>query len=175
VKEIKLTQGKVALVDDEDFETLNVHKWHAYLDGHVYYVVRGIHILGVGWTTEKLHRRVLSLVVNRDLTKGEHCDHINGDGLDNQRVNLRVATKAQNGRNCRRRAANPASRYLGVTLDKRAKDKQAKKWQARVGVHGKRVSLGYYATEMAAAQAREEFILANPELCARTNFATKGD
>lgn len=155
----------MALVDDEDFEALALTKWNVYWRRHAFYAKRHVSRPGGGRTTAYLHRLVLAWRLDRDLAKGEDCDHINGNGLDNRRANLRVATRAQNNRNCRRRVANPSSRYLGVTWRE-----ANSKWQSRVSVNGKNVSLGCYATEIDAALAREAYIAAHPELYARTNF-----
>lgn len=170
MKEIPLTQGKVALVDDEDFEAVAAVKWCAKRGGQTYYAERHIPCPGGSRPTERMHRLVLARVLGRDLLKGEHPDHINGDGLDNQRSNLRVATRAQNMRNCRRRSANPSSQYLGVSFHK-----DSGKWQAQVRVPGKQIHLGIHSSELAAAQAREAFISVHPELHARSNFPITGD
>ena len=164
MKEIALTRGMVALVDDQDFEALG-HKWYANRNGRRFYAVRMVPREGGGRRMEYLHRLVLARVLGRELVRGEDTDHVNGDGLDNRRENLRVATRAQNMRNCRRYMANPSSRYLGVCWCK-----EISKWQARVGVNGKAINLGYHATELQAAQAREAYIDMHPELNARSNF-----
>lgn len=167
MKEIPLSQGKVALVDDEDYEVLHLSKWCAQRSrsGITFYAERSIYHPGGRWTHEKMHRFVLAWALDRELIKGEKVDHRNGDGLDNQRSNLRVATNAQNLRNCYRHAANASSRFLGVSWHK-----ANGKWTAQIGVNGKKVYLGIHATEMAAAQAREAYIAARPELMARSNF-----
>ena len=165
MKEIALSQGKVAIVDDEDYEALSSFRWCAQRGGNTFYAKRHVTRHGGGQTTVKMHRLVLERKLGRTLAKGEHTDHINGDGLDNQSENLRVATKAQNAHNRLRRKANPSSQYLGVSWIKRDS-----KWHAQITVNGKGINLGYYSTELAAAQAREAFIAAHPELYARTNF-----
>ena len=75
------------------------------------------------------------------------------------------AVDPENLRNCYRHAANASSRFLGVSWHK-----ANGKWTAQIGVNGKKVYLGIHATEMAAAQAREAYIAARPELMARSNF-----
>ncbi len=95
MKEIILTQGQVALVDDEDFEYLNQWKWHAQRitsSDHLWYaktVMDGCPVM--------MHR-VLLLP-----SHGWSVDHIDGDGLNNRRANLRLATHQQNMMNSRRR------------------------------------------------------------------------
>ena len=78
--------------------------------------------------------------------KGLIVDHKNGDGLDNSRSNLRIATKAQNGQNKTKRKGT-SSQYKGVCLHKSGK------WVAAIVVNGKRVHLGCYAAEQEAARA----------------------
>jgi hypothetical protein len=165
MKEIRLTQDKVALVDDEDLVALSVEKWYAVQHGRTFYAARNVKHKRGKWRLELLHRRVLARKLNRDLEKGEQCDHINGNGLDNRRANLRSVTNAQNGRNCHRRSANPSSQFLGVHLNKKSG-----KWRAKVRIDGKQITLGSHDSELEAALAREKFIAEHPELNARTNF-----
>ena len=165
MKEIQLTQGTMAIVDDEDFEAMNVFKWYALRHCHTFYAVRGAPKPGGGQTHESMHRVILARKLGRVLLKKEEVDHKHGDGLDNRREKLRLATSAQNKRNCRRRNANPSSRYLGVSWFK-----DRKKWHAQICVNYKSIHLGDHATELAAAQAREVYIEAHPELMARSNL-----
>jgi hypothetical protein len=112
-----------------------------------------------------MHRLVLERKTNRSIVKGIDTDHINGDGLDNRRENLREVARGQNNRNCRKHSQVPTSRYLGVS---RKKDRG--RWIARVKVNGKDVFLGNHVTEIEAACAREAYIKAHPELMAKSNF-----
>lgn len=169
MKAIPLTQGKVALVDDEDYGVLGSVKWQAKRGTRTFYARHNIRSREGKWSDAKMHRVVLERKLGRSLVKGEMPDHENGDGLDNRRSNLRLATKAQNGRNCHRKSVNPSSRYLGVTWDD-----DAKKWRAQIEVNRKHVGLGRFCTEIAAAQAREVYIGAHPELMARSNFTQHG-
>jgi hypothetical protein len=169
MREIPLTQGKVALVDDEDYEALNAFKWYAYRSCRTYYAQRMARRPDGGWNHEDMHRAILARKLERALVKGEKTDHWNGDGLDNQRGNLRLATNAQNNRNCRRRRSNPSSQYLGVSWDKCRKKWRAQ-WRAQMMVNGEPIFLGYHTTELAAAEAREAYVIAHPELMARLNF-----
>mgnify|MGYP001606453598 CR=1 FL=1 len=142
-KEIPLTQGKVALVDAEDYEYLNQFKWHAhkYKNGGGYYVARGIK------KNEKkvfMHQEVLKP------PKGMYPDHINRDGLDNRRWNLRICTTSQNGIN-KGKQKNNTSGYKGVCWHKRDE-----KWQARIKVDKKPMYLGYFNTKEEAALAYNE-------------------
>ena len=163
--EIPLSQGKVALVDDEDFDSLNAFKWSAGRNGRMLYAIRHVHRDDYGRTTVGMHRIVLARKLGRSLAKGEDTDHINGNSLDNRRENLRGATRSQNNRNCHRHIANPSSRFLGVSWSK-----PSEKWRVEIKIGGKRVYLGSYQSEIEAAIAREEYIKERPDLCARSNF-----
>ncbi|MFA6043577.1 MAG: HNH endonuclease, partial [Phycisphaerales bacterium] len=88
-REIPLTKGFVAIVDDEDFERINALKWCATSDP---YAVRSHPVNGV-WIRLWMHRVVL------DAPPGRLVDHISGDKLDNRRANLRLCTPAENARN----------------------------------------------------------------------------
>jgi dTMP kinase len=82
MKEIELTQGKVALVDDDDFEELNQFKWHVKKDhNRAFYAAR---------VTPRPNRRLIFMhrQILKDIPEGMEVDHVNGNGLDNRRSNL---------------------------------------------------------------------------------------
>jgi hypothetical protein len=141
VREIPLSQGKVALVDDEDYEQLAQHKWHAAKSRTKWYASRNVGHLGDGCEQGKLamHQAIMG---TRD-----GVDHIDGDGLNNQRSNLRRATQAQNVCNARRRSDN-TSGFKGVSWNP-----QSKAWRADIMVGGRRHYLGKFATREEAAEA----------------------
>lgn len=88
MKEIKLTQGKVALVDDEDFERLNKFEWHANWDGRNWYITTSV------WVNNNLK----TILMNREILnapKHMWIDYKNGNGLDNRKENLRIYTDKQ--------------------------------------------------------------------------------
>jgi hypothetical protein len=80
--------------------------------------------------------------------EGMFVDHINHNGLDNRKANLRFATRAENNRNVRCLKKNKSSRYRGVYHDKKYK-----KWRAHISVNNKKRHLGYFKDEKEAARA----------------------
>lgn len=141
MKEIKLTQGKVALVDDEDFDYLNQWKWQAHLSRGNWYVNRCEY--------KPLKRTIFMHRVILNTPEGLKTDHKDRDGLNNQKSNLRFATGSQNAMN-----QNPhsASGYIGVYLQNKNKNY---KYQASIRVNKKNISLGYFKTAEAAAIVRD--------------------
>ena len=140
MKEIQLTKGQVALVDDEDYERINKYKWRAKLDkkSKSYYAARTINYYNKfnkrTARTIFMAREIMNLTSNDKL----HVDHKNHDTLNNQKDNLRLATNNQNQYN-KLKLKNKTSIYKGVSWNK--KDK---KWKTSIGFNGKRIHLGYF-------------------------------
>ena len=143
MKEIKLTRGMVALVDNEDFDWLNQWKWQADKGRRTYYAVRSV--WKNGRTAEKyyMHREIMKVPPDMQV------DHISGNGLDCQKHNMRVCTVGQNNMNRSKHTRKCHSRFVGVSLDKRRGT-----WQAYINIGGKRTYLGTFADEVQAAIAR---------------------
>lgn len=140
-KMISLSQGKVTLVDDQDYEWLNQWNWTydkrkntGYAYRHVYKDSQFIEIV-------RMHRAILNP------PRGMQADHINGDGLDNRRCNLRICTPGQNSANSRKRLGT-TSRYKGVHWAQKSA-----RWIAQIVVDGQHSYLGYFDTEEEAAIA----------------------
>lgn len=123
-KKIPLTQGKFALVDDEDFEYLSQWKWHASKYSNSYYACRTINSNKV-----LMHRFILNA------QKELEVDHIDGNGLNNQKLNLRIVTHSRNMQN-RKNNSNNKSGYKGVFFNKREK-----RWMSQIGENGKKKHL----------------------------------
>lgn len=141
MKEIPLTQGKVAIVDDEDFITVAIFKWFAHKQSKAktFYAERNIHV-AIG------RRKPLAMhVYLMDPPDGYQVDHIDGDGLNNRRDNLRICRCSQNQGNARIRK-DCSSGVKGVS-------KNSGKWRARIQVNPKRMELGRYSTIDDAAKA----------------------
>lgn len=137
MKRIKLTQGKFAIVDDKDFEYLNQFKWFAQKDGYTWYALRR----GKQRKIVRMHRLLTGI------SKGKSIDHINGNGLDNRRENLRICTQQQNICNSRKRK-NTSSKYKGVSWYARGH-----KWAAYIQTKNKQKHLGYFDKAIEAALA----------------------
>lgn len=140
-KRIPLTQGKFAIVDDEDYEWLNQWKWYYSPSLHTGYAVRGVYARDKCTTTTRMHRQILNLSLPK-----QYADHINGNGLDNRRQNLRVVSPQQNAINTRKRHS-ATSKYKGVSL------LPSKEWKAAIILSGESLYLGSFQNELDAARA----------------------
>jgi len=146
MKEIPLTHGKIALVDDADYALVSKHRWHYVGIGNNWYARTTIFVQGVGRKV-RMHRLIL------DAPDGVLVDHKDGDGTNNQRHNLRVASNSQNKMNGRR----SAHKLKGVHARK-----GGLKWEARITHAGKQAHIGEYLSTIEAAfaydrKARELF------------------
>lgn len=144
MKEITLTKGYVALVDDEDYEWLNQYKWHADVRKNT----KNVYAKRTTWVNRKvggvlMHRQILGILDKPEI-EGEHKDR---NGLNNQRENIRQATRSQNLWNTSS-AKNATSKYLGVYWYK-----TRSQWKSEIMKDRKRKCLGYYQHESDAAMA----------------------
>lgn len=143
MKEIPLTKGYIALVDDDDYGWLMERKWCALIStnkqGRYVYAVSGCnpHL--------RMHRAILGA------QHGELVDHIDGNTLNNQRLNLRKCTQAQNLRNAKKSRLNTTG-FKGVTVYRG-------KFQARIWGGGIRHFLGQFATALEAHEAYKKAAL----------------
>ncbi len=142
MKKIPLTQGEFALVDDEDFDWLNQWKWLLLTNGKN-------NLYAATWIGGKcvlMHRLILGLKKENKL----QVDHINNNGLDNQKRNLRICTNQQNSWNQKKRK-NKTSKYKGVSWSK-----LHKKWKVEIMINSKEKFLGLFSDPCKAAKAYNE-------------------
>ena len=137
MKEIQLTKGQVVLVDDEDFEYLNQYKWYADKGSSTFYAKRDV------WVNRKRTR----ILMHCEILNGKGIDHIDHNGLNNQKNNLRFCTNSENSMN-RRKQENCTSVYKGVYFSN-----PAKKWRADIMFNYKHIFLGHFVSEVEAAKA----------------------
>lgn len=154
-----------AVVDLKDYERVNQFRWHALRLPHTTYAQGRVRVDGQ-IVRISMHRFVMNPDPELDV------DHVDHDGLNNQRSNLRVATRSMNLGNMQIDTRG-SSRYKGVHFEK--SPKRAKRWSAQISVHNERIHLGRFYTEVEAAIAydeaarrlRGEFALVNfPDLAA---------
>lgn len=141
--EIKLSQGKVCIVDDSDYEFLSQFKWYALrpTGNKCFYAARGIYDnVTKKRTTQYLHKVLLDT--------NDYVDHKNRNTLDNRRSNLRSATPSQNRMNS---TPKGVSKYMGVSWNKN-------KWCAYCTYQGKRKYIAGFDTEIEAAGAYNEWV-----------------
>jgi hypothetical protein len=140
MRTITLTQGKVALVDDDLYDELMKFRWYAWQSDKTFYALRNLPRQKVHGKVRRtapinMHHEVFRLC-GKPATKT--IDHKNRNGLDNQRRNLRAATTTEQNRNQGKRVTN-TSGYIGVTWCK-----QLRTWKAQARIHGKNKHLGYF-------------------------------
>ena len=140
MKEIKLSKGLFALVDDEDYDYLNQFKWCASKNGKTHYAIRRSNIKG-----KVVYLRMHRLIMHTP--EGIEVDHMDRNGLNCQKYNMRNCTHKQNLCNQR---PHGASKYIGVSISKG-------KIRASIKIKNKHKHIGYFKTEEEAAIARDIF------------------
>lgn len=141
--------GLVALVDDADTTLIDAHRWYAHWTGDRWYARRESRIPGGR----------IRVYMHREISGGDLVDHIDGDGLNNQRANLRPATHAQNLANTRQRR-DSRQPYKGIW------QRPSGRWAARI--NGR--AIGTFDTDQIAARAYDTEAVRVFGEFARTNF-----
>jgi hypothetical protein len=144
---LKLTRGRDAIIDPDMFAYLAQHKWHLSPNSknNAPYAARSIKYPSGAVVKEYLHWYIIGKPIN-----GFVVDHINGNGLDNRRENLRIVTPRINAQN---KATNRNGKVLGAYFDKKVK-----KWQSKVFIDKKSKTIGWFKTKEAANLAYFAFI-----------------
>lgn len=137
---IQLTKGKFAIVDECDFEYLNQFKWHAASGKSDKWYARR-KIIGSGGQCIMMHKELIP--------NANEIDHINGNGLDNRRTNLRPLSHSNNVRN-KEKKKNTKSKYRGVHPTNGGRSGS---WMARITINKKTLHLGSFKNEEQAAEA----------------------
>lgn len=146
MKKIPLTQGKFALVDDEDFEFLSQWKWQYSNTG---YACRNEYIKGSGRKHQKGKLFIMHRVINKTPI-GWQTDHINRNRLDNRKINLRTVNQSINEINKGISKRN-TSGYKGIWWAK-----TRNKWHVELMINGKKISLGSFKDIKDAIKIRKE-------------------
>lgn len=139
--EIKLSQNKIAIIDDEDYVRVSSLKWFAHKRTNKFYAETA--------RNEKhmhLHRFILG-INDRSII----IDHIDGDSLNNKKSNLRICTVSQNSFNKKPYSNSPIKGIKGVSFIKRIN-----KWRAQIQANKKKIYIGVYNTHIDAAIAYNE-------------------
>ena len=153
--EIRLTQGNIALIDDEDFERISQYHW--CFDGR--------YVIANPSKPRNIIKRIYLHRLVMNTPDGFETDHINRNKLDNRKSNLRVCTHIENAQH---KITYNKYGYKGINLMK--DNGRTKKWRSRIIVNTKEILLGYFSTKEKAARAYNkaatkyfgEFAILNP-------------
>lgn len=155
MKRIPLNDGEYTLVDDADYDWLNAFKWRKLRVHSLLYATSNINK-----QPTLMHRLILELKYK----DGKITDHIDGNGLNNCRANLRICTQQQNTCN-RKIEKGRSSIYKGVS-----QVKKTGMFQASIGYKGEAIHLGYFTDELLAAEFYDEAAIKYHGEFARLNF-----
>lgn len=164
MKEIKLTQGYSAIVDDEDFERVNAIKWYAGKCGNKIY---GKSDLGTKPNRIRLymHRFILNVTDNK-----VKIDHIDGNTLNNQKHNIRYSSQSENIRHRSGMRKGNTSGFRGVSKDSRP-GQSNNPWIAKISINSKTKYIGSFKTAEEAAKAFDKAAKETyGEFCGKLNY-----
>lgn len=147
--QLQLTKGYIAIIDEQDAD-LAEFKWSSLITPRASVYAWRFTKIEDQWQHVLLHRLILERILNRRLIKGELCDHENGEGTDNRRENLRLASSLQNAQNKGMRKDN-TSGFKGVSYRK-----DTGRYVARIYVNKLCIRLGNFATAEDASDAYKQ-------------------
>lgn len=161
IKIIPLAQGLFTIVDADDFDILSQYKWQLKKP------TKGRTTYYTFCVTPSKNGKRKSIFMHRllmDAKSGQLVDHINGNGLDNRKSNLRIATQSQNSANSKLPITN-TSGFKGVSWCKRSR-----KWMASIRINKLKKTLGYFTDPIVAAKAYDVAAKSHFKTFARVNF-----
>lgn len=165
MREVPLTKGLFALVDDADFDRVATFRWYAFRRGRLWHAARSVKRKGKR-STIHMHRWLL------DAPNGVEVDHRDGNGLNNTRENLRLCTHGQNAINHRRSFSSKSSRFHGVCWHARSQ-----RWRVVICAgektssgRARQIYVGVYRYEIDAARAYDRAAIRHHGEFAVTNF-----
>ncbi len=144
MKEIVLKSGDTVIVDDEDYSLVSGFSWHLRKGRQTNYAQSKIR-KGDRYVAVAMHRLIMNALPKTEI------DHINRNGLDNRKENLRFCTKRQNQGNRESPRVKKTSPYKGVSFEGNVF--RNKPWRASIYIRGKAKNLGLFATQEEAAEA----------------------
>lgn len=157
-RKIKLTKGRYAIVDPEDYDKLNSYNWYAKFNGYTYYAERKEKTAGRNRSI-RMHRQIMRAPPDKVV------DHKNHHGWDNRKENLQVVSQQENNWNSERGKNTGSSKYKGVNYDK-----AHKKYRATLCHNSGKIHLGYFKNEIEAAKTYDEAAKKYRGRFAITNF-----
>lgn len=135
-----------ATIDAEDFKRVSDFRWYARRTRRNYYAVTHLMVGFKKYRKIYLHRFIM------EAPTGVQVDHVNGNGLENQKINLRLCTSAENNRAKRRKIRSATSRFRGVSFET-----QTQQWKAQIRANKSHtLNLGRFFDEVSAAKAYDE-------------------
>ena len=169
---VELTQGQFAVVDDADLPLVDGYSWCATSKTKrgkaCWYATTGVQVGGGRQTTCFMHRLILGLQPG-----DPQVDHRDGDGLNNQRNNLRLATNSQNQANSNGSPSRRKSRYKGVYWNRDSRYRAGGRWRAEIKVNGRKMAR-IARTEIDAARIYNELAIRHFGEFARLNDTQGG-
>jgi len=162
IRLISLSRYKFAIIDSADYDHLKNFNWRPRRSLHTWYAFR------LALVAEKRDKNLVWL--HNEIIENPNgllIDHINRNGLDNRKINLRLATRAQNTCNCKKRKGC-SSKFKGVSYHNSISG--PKRWQAYIHANGRRIYLGVFLTEVEAARAYDSAARMYHKEFAQLNF-----